>query len=172
MSTSVLFTPIRIADHTFANRIVISPMCQYSAENGCANDWHLMHLGMLSNSGAGLLIVEATAVEPEGRISPGDLGLYDDANEAALARVLAACRRYGTAKLGIQISHAGRKASAHTPWHGGGPLRPEEGAWQAVALDMGCLNDHQRGTGMRHHAEMHQVPVVGAAIIAGILTHG
>src|SRR3954451_25135855 len=133
MSTSVLFTPIRIADRTFANRIVISPMCQYSAEDGRATVWHLMHLGMLSNSGAGLLIVEATAVEPEGRISPGDLGLYDDATEAALARVLAACRRYGNAKLGIQIAHAGRKASVQPPWLGGGPLRPEEGAWQTVA---------------------------------------
>lgn len=133
MSTATLFTPIRIADAGFANRIVVSPMCQYSAEAGCATDWHLMHLGMLSNSGAGLLFVEATAVEPEGRISAGDLGLYDDATEAALARVVSACRRYGTARLAIQIGHAGRKASVSEPWRGGGPLGPEEGAWQSLA---------------------------------------
>jgi NADPH2 dehydrogenase len=133
MPTSALFTPIQMAGRTFANRIVISPMCQYSAEDGRATDWHLIHLGMLSNSGAGLLVVEATAVEAAGRISLGDLGLYDAATEAALARVVAACRRYGTAKLGIQIAHAGRQGSAREPWRGGGLLQPEEGAWQTLA---------------------------------------
>jgi 2,4-dienoyl-CoA reductase-like NADH-dependent reductase (Old Yellow Enzyme family) len=108
-------------------------MCQYSAEDGMANDWHLMHLGMLSNSGAGLVILEATAVEPDGRISPGDLGLYNDAAEAALARVIAACRRYGISKFGIQISHAGRKGSSAAPWLGGKPLAPHEGGWQTLA---------------------------------------
>ena len=131
--TSSLFTPIDLAGVSFANRIVVSPMCQYSAEDGNANDWHIMHLGMLANSGASLVILEATAVEPAGRITPGDLGLYNDENEAALSRVMAAVRRYGTAKLGIQVSHAGRKASAQRPWEGGRSLPAGQGEWQTIA---------------------------------------
>ena len=138
--TSQLFTPLSLRDLTLANRIAVSPMCQYSAKDGSATDWHMMHLGQLALSGAGLLVIEATAVSAEGRISPGDLGLYSDANEAALARVLAACRRYGNARIGIQIAHAGRKASAQPPWRGGGALAANDGAWatlapSAVALD-------------------------------------
>ena len=95
---SALFSPIKLADLTLANRIVVSPMCQYSADDGSANDWHLGHLGMLANSGAALLVVEATHVERRGRITHGCLGLYSDDNEAALARVIAHCRRIGTAK--------------------------------------------------------------------------
>jgi 2,4-dienoyl-CoA reductase-like NADH-dependent reductase (Old Yellow Enzyme family) len=132
-TTSALFTPIDIANCTFANRIVVSPMCQYSAEDGTASDWHMMHLGMLSNSGAGLVMLEATAVEPEGRISPGDLGLYSDANEAALARIITACRHHGISKFGIQISHAGRKGATSAPWLGGKPLASDEGGWQTLA---------------------------------------
>lgn len=128
--SSHLFSPITIGGLTLPNRIAVSPMCQYSAIDGCANDWHLQHLGSLSLSGAGVLIVEMTAVEPEGRITPACLGLYSDANEAALERVLSTCRRWGTANLGIQIAHAGRKASAHVPWQGGKPLSASEGAWQ------------------------------------------
>jgi 2,4-dienoyl-CoA reductase-like NADH-dependent reductase (Old Yellow Enzyme family) len=97
---------------TLANRIAVSPMCQYSAESGAANDWHLQHLGSLSLSGAGLVIVEQTAVEPTGRISHRCLGLYSDGNEAALARVVDFCRRAGSAALGIQLGHACRKGSA------------------------------------------------------------
>ena len=130
---SALFTPIRLADLELANRIVVSPMCQYSADQGRANDWHLTHLGMLANSGAALLVVEATAVEARGRITHGDLGLYDGACEAALARVVANCRRIGTARLGIQIAHAGRKASAHVPWRGGRPLARNEEPWETIA---------------------------------------
>ncbi len=130
---SVLFSPITIGGATFTNRIAVSPMCQYSALDGSANDWHLQHLTSLSLSGAGVVIVEATAVEPQGRITPGCLGLYSDANEAALERVLAACRRWGNAKLGIQLAHAGRKASAQVPWQGGQPLTAAEGAWQTCA---------------------------------------
>ncbi len=130
---SHLFTPITIGGVTLANRIAVSPMCQYSAVEGSANDWHLQHLGSLSMSGAGLLILEATAVEAAGRITPACLGLYSDANEAALRPVVALCRRWGTARLGIQLAHAGRKASAKVPWQGGGPLAAGEGAWQAVA---------------------------------------
>src|SRR5215470_15131821 len=116
---SRLFTPLTLGGVSLANRVAVSPMCQYSAADGSANDWHLQHLGALSMSGAGLTIVEMTGVEPEGRITPHCLGLYSDANEAALARVVALCRRWGTAKLGIQLAHAGRKASARVPWEGG-----------------------------------------------------
>src|SRR5215471_20042027 len=108
--TSALFSPLRLADLELANRIIVSPMCQYSAADGVASDWHMTHLGMLANSGAALLVVEATHVERRGRITHGCLGLYSDDNEAALARAVAHCRRIGTAKLGIQLAHAGRKA--------------------------------------------------------------
>lgn len=115
---SQLFSPARIGPLDLENRIVVAPMCQYSAADGCATDWHLMHLGQLAMSGAALLITEATAVLPEGRISPVDLGLYDDANEAALGRVLGAVRRYSTMPIGVQLAHAGRKASVRPPWQG------------------------------------------------------
>src|SRR5438067_4889133 len=131
--TPVLFEPLSLGDITLANRVAVSPMCQYSAEHGAANDWHLQHLGSLSLSGAGLVIGEQTAVEPEGRISHGCLGLYSDANEAALARVVGFCRRAGSAALGIQLAHAGRKSSAKLPWEGGGPLSPGAAAWTTVA---------------------------------------
>jgi 2,4-dienoyl-CoA reductase-like NADH-dependent reductase (Old Yellow Enzyme family) len=128
-----LFSPIELAGLTLDNRVVVSPMCQYSADDGCANDWHLTHLGMLANSGAGLVVVEATAVERRGRISHGCLGIYSDACEQALARVVAHCRHIGTAKLGIQIGHAGRKASAQRPWDGGQALAAEADPWPTIA---------------------------------------
>ena len=131
--TPALFEPLRLGGITLANRIAVSPMCQYSAENGAANDWHLQHLGSLSLSGAGLVIVEQTAVEPAGRISHGCLGLDSDANEAAFARVVGLCRRAGSAVLGIQLAHAGRKGSAKLPWEGGGPLAAHAGAWTTAA---------------------------------------
>jgi 2,4-dienoyl-CoA reductase-like NADH-dependent reductase (Old Yellow Enzyme family) len=129
---ATLFSPIKLAGVELANRIVISPMCQYSADDGSANDWHLGHLGMLANSGAGLVIVEATHVERRGRITHGCTGLYSDHNEAAMARVIAHCRQSGTAKLGIQIAHAGRKASAQRPWEGGGALPPGADPWETI----------------------------------------
>ena len=131
--TRCLFEPLTLGGITLANRIAVSPMCQYSAENGAANDWHLQHLGSLSLSGASLVIVEQTAVEPEGRITLGCVGLYSDANEAALARVVGFCRSAGSAALGIQLAHAGRKSSARLPWEGGGPLAADAGSWAAVA---------------------------------------
>jgi len=131
--TPVLFEPLSLGGITLANRVAVSPMCQYSAEHGAANDWHLQHLGSLSLSGAGLVIGEQTAVEPEGRISHGCLGLYSDVQEAALARVVGFCRRAGSAALGIQLAHAGRKGSARLPWEGGGPLSSEAGAWTTAA---------------------------------------
>ena len=131
--SSVLFSPIRLAGLELANRLVVSPMCQYSADDGCANDWHLMHLGMLANSGASLVVVEATHVERWGRITHGCLGLYNDDNEAALARVMAQVRRAGTAKFGIQIAHSGRKGSAQRPWEGGGALKAGQDPWPTMA---------------------------------------
>ncbi len=131
--TSALFSPIRLADLELANRIVVSPMCQYSAADGVATDWHLTHLGMLANSGAGLLVIEATHVERRGRITHGCLGLYSDECEAALRRVIAHCRRIGTAKLAIQLAHAGRKASAQRPWEGAKPLSAAEDPWPTIA---------------------------------------
>ncbi|NWG23752.1 MAG: NADH:flavin oxidoreductase/NADH oxidase [Pseudorhodoplanes sp.] len=130
---SALFSPFRLGTLDLSNRIVVSPMCQYSADDGCANDWHMVHLGMLSNSGASLVIVEATAVERSGRITHGCVGLYSDDNEAALARVIAHCRRIGSAKFGIQIGHAGRKGSSQRPWEGGLGLKTGEDPWETVA---------------------------------------
>lgn len=131
---SQLFQPLAIGQLQLDNRIVIAPMCQYSAEDGSAGDWHMIHLGHLALSGAGLLITEATAVSPEGRITANDLGLYSDANEAALARVLGAIRAYAPIPVAMQISHAGRKASSQAPWAGGLQIRPgEPGGWQTVA---------------------------------------
>ncbi|CAD6878211.1 NADH:flavin oxidoreductases, Old Yellow Enzyme family [Methylomonas albis] len=130
---SQLFSPYFIGSVTLPNRIVIAPMCQYSAVNGEANDWHLMHLGNLAMSGAGLLIIEATAVEPAGRISPADLGLWSDATEGALARVLQAIRQYSAMPIAIQLAHAGRKASTTAPWDGGGLVDAEHGGWPTVA---------------------------------------
>ncbi len=132
--TSHLFSPIPIGDLTLANRIIIAPMCQYSAHDGNASDWHMMHLGQMAVSGAGLLILEATAVVPEGRITPGDLGLYCDENESALERVLTAIRSYSAIPIAVQLAHAGRKASCKVPWEGGEqiPASAPEG-WRCVA---------------------------------------
>jgi 2,4-dienoyl-CoA reductase-like NADH-dependent reductase (Old Yellow Enzyme family) len=123
---SRLFEPLAIGPLRLENRIVIAPMCQYSAEGGSAGDWHLIHLGHLALSGAGLMILEATAVSPEGRISPWDLGLYSDDNEAALARVLAAVRAHSPMPIAVQLAHAGRKGSSRAPWDGGAQIRPGE----------------------------------------------
>lgn len=132
---SHLFAPLSLGPLQLANRIVVAPMCQYSADGaGSATDWHLMHLGQLAISGAGLLITEATAVSDAGRISPDDLGLYSDANEAALARVLATVRRHAPIPIAVQLSHAGRKASSQAPWEGGEQIRPDQpGGWHAEA---------------------------------------
>jgi len=127
---SPLFSPFRMRGLELPNRIVVSPMCQYSAEEGSATDWHMMHLGTLSQSGAGLLIFEASGVEPEGRITHACLGLYSDANERALKRVVDACRRYGQSKLGMQLAHAGRKASSKVPWAAKVMNEPVANGWQ------------------------------------------
>jgi 2,4-dienoyl-CoA reductase-like NADH-dependent reductase (Old Yellow Enzyme family) len=128
-----LFRPFQVGALHLRNRIVIAPMCQYSAEEGCATDWHVIHLGHLALSGAALLTIEATAVTPEGRISSRDLGLYSDANEEALARTLASVRRWSDIPIAIQLAHAGRKASVQVPWEGGKQIPPHEGGWPTLA---------------------------------------
>ncbi|MDK2633958.1 NADH:flavin oxidoreductase/NADH oxidase [Pantoea stewartii subsp. indologenes] len=130
---STLFSTFSLGELTLDNRIVIAPMCQYSAEEGCATAWHRIHLGQLAFSGAGLLIIEATAVEDIGRITYGDLGLWNDETEAALAAVLADIHRYSDMPIGIQLGHAGRKASCDVPWEGGEHISPQNGGWQTVA---------------------------------------
>ena len=131
---SALFTPLEVGGLSLSNRIVIAPMCQYSAEDGCMTDWHVIHLGQLALSGAALLTIEATAVTPEGRISYGDTGLWSDANEEAMGRVLASVRRWSDMPIAIQLGHAGRKASTRKPWEGGGQIAPgQPNGWQTVA---------------------------------------
>ena len=131
---SALFTPLEVGGLKLSNRIVIAPMCQYSAEDGCMTDWHVIHLGQLALSGAALLTIEATAVTPEGRISYGDTGLWSDANEEAMGRVLASVRRWSDMPIAIQLGHAGRKASTRKPWEGGGQIAPgRPNGWQTVA---------------------------------------
>jgi 2,4-dienoyl-CoA reductase-like NADH-dependent reductase (Old Yellow Enzyme family) len=128
-----LFTPFTMRGLTLPNRLVVSPMCQYSANEGHTTDWHMVHLGQMAMSGAGLLLIEATAVEPIGRITPGCVGLWDDATEAALSRTLAAIRPLSTMPIGIQIGHAGRKGASARPWEGGAQVPLDAGGWIAVA---------------------------------------
>lgn len=131
---SHLFTPGRMRGLDLANRIVIAPMCQYSAHDGVVGDWHLMHLGGLAKSGAGLLIAEATGVTPEGRITYGCPGLYTDEQQHAWARIVDFCKDYGNVPVGIQLGHAGRKGSTETPWNGGKPVAPDApNGWRNVA---------------------------------------
>ena len=129
---SKLLSPLKIKDITFRNRVAISPMCMYSAVDGFANDWHLVHLGSRAVGGAALIIQEATAVSPEGRISPGDLGIYNDAHIEMLGRVNRFIHEH-KAVAGIQLAHAGRKAGCAKPWEGGKQLKKHEGGWLTVA---------------------------------------
>ncbi len=129
---SKLFSPLQIKNITLRNRIVTSPMCQYSAIDGFANDWHLVHLGTRASGGVGMVIAEATAVSPEGRITPGDLGLWSDEHIDGLKRIVHFIHSQGTVAA-IQIAHAGRKASCEVPWKGGRQLDEQNGGWQTVA---------------------------------------
>jgi 2,4-dienoyl-CoA reductase-like NADH-dependent reductase (Old Yellow Enzyme family) len=126
-----LFDPLQIRGVTFRNRIAVSPMCQYSSQDGFANDWHLVHLGSRAIGGASLVVAEATAVEARGRISPSDLGLWQDAHLEPLARIARFLEEHG-AVAGIQLAHAGRKAATARPWEGGKPLTDEAGGWDIV----------------------------------------
>jgi len=133
--SSLLFSPLEIGGMQVPNRIAVAPMCQYSADDGCLNDWHLQHWMMLAMSGAGTVTFEAAGVERRGRITHGCVGLYSDANEAAIGRCLAAARRVAQpdTKFGIQLAHAGRKASTKLQWLGGGPVDDDDDPWPTVA---------------------------------------
>ncbi|MEO1328711.1 MAG: NADH:flavin oxidoreductase/NADH oxidase [Pseudomonadota bacterium] len=131
MPETRLFDPIRLRDLEIPNRIVVAPMCQYTARDGLPGDWHLVHLGQFAIGGPGLVLIEATGVEPEGRITPGCTGLWSDAQEAAFRPIVEFYRDYGAAKIGIQLAHAGRKASCEVPWKGAAPLKDAR-AWRTV----------------------------------------
>jgi NADPH2 dehydrogenase len=130
---SYLFSPIRLGAITLPNRVMVSPMCQYSAEDGVVSAWHTVHLGQFALSGAALVVVEATGVEAEGRITPGCTGLYSDQQEEALAQLVDTIHRTSKVKVGIQLAHAGRKASSRLPWEGGQGIAIADGGWRTVA---------------------------------------
>jgi 2,4-dienoyl-CoA reductase-like NADH-dependent reductase (Old Yellow Enzyme family) len=130
---SALFSPITLRGLDLANRIMVAPMCQYSAVDGEANDWHFTHINSLALSGAAMFCIEATAVEAVGRITPGCLGLWNDATEAALKPILASVRKHSKAAVAMQLAHAGRKGSSHTPWDGGQQIPGSQGGWQTEA---------------------------------------
>ena len=127
---STLFSPIELRGLKLANRIMVAPMCQYSAENGEANDWHFTHINTLALSGAAMFCIEATHVEAIGRITPGCLGLWNDATEAALKPILASVRKHSKTAVAMQLAHAGRKGSSHKPWEGGQLIPLSAGGWQ------------------------------------------
>jgi 2,4-dienoyl-CoA reductase-like NADH-dependent reductase (Old Yellow Enzyme family) len=130
---SALFSPIKLRGLALPNRIMVAPMCQYSADNGEANDWHFTHINTLALSGAAMFCIEATHVEAIGRITPGCLGLWNDATEAALKPILASVRKHSKTPVAMQLAHAGRKGSSHVPWDGGQQIPLTEGGWQTVA---------------------------------------
>ena len=173
---SHLFSATRIGQLTLDNRIVIAPMCQYSADEGKATSWHRIHLGQLAFSGAGLLILEATAVEPAGRISPGDLGLWDDETENALRAVVEDIRAWSPIPLGIQLGHAGRKASCAAPWQGGHQLALNQGGWQTVAAPADSEHPGRTQWIAPPHIDPGQRPRVNqrhhiGEILAAVLAH-
>ena len=142
---TALFTPFRVGTLELTNRIVIAPMCQYSAVDGCMTDWHVIHLGHLALSGAALLTIEATAVLPEARITYADVGLWNDATEAAIGRTLESIRRWSDMPIAIQLAHAGRKASTEVPWKGGVQIPPDHpNGWQTVGPSAIPFEDSQR----------------------------
>ena len=128
---ALLFEPLKLRDVTLRNRIIVSPMCEYSSRDGFANDWHLVHLGSRAVGGAGAILTEAAAVTPDGRISAADLGIYKDAHVEMLSRIFRFIEEHG-AVPGMQLAHAGRKASTAEPWTGGGPVAPEDGGWTPI----------------------------------------
>lgn len=138
-----LFEPLKIKEVEFKNRIVVSPMCEYSSDDGFANDWHMVHLGTRAVGGAGLIITEAAAVSPEGRISPADLGIWKDGHIDPLKKIVSFIHRQGSV-AGIQLAHAGRKASVDVPWRGNKVLSDEEGGWDTVAPSAVPFKDGDR----------------------------
>ena len=130
---TTLFSPFQLRGLTLPNRIMVAPMCQYSAQDGAATSWHFIHMGTMALSGAGMFCIEATHVEPGGRITPSCLGLWDDTTEAALQPIIAAIRKNSKIAVAMQLAHAGRKASSHVPWKGGQQIPLSEGGWIACA---------------------------------------
>jgi 2,4-dienoyl-CoA reductase-like NADH-dependent reductase (Old Yellow Enzyme family) len=157
-----LFEPLTLRGVTLPNRIGVSPMCQYSAFDGLANHWHMVHLGSRAVGGAGLVIVEATAVEARGRITPGDLGLWRDEQVEPLAEITQFIREQGSVP-GIQLAHAGRKASTAAPWQGGHPLPESEGGWRVVAPSPVRFND---GYQIPHALTLEEIDGIRAAFMA------
>lgn len=166
-----LFEALSLRQLTLPNRIAVSPMCQYSAHEGLANDWHLVHLGGYAVGGAGLVISEATAVVPEGRISPQDLGIWSDEQIAPLARITRFIRSQG-AVPGIQLAHAGRKASCHRPWSGSGVVSPQDGGWVPVAPSAIAFADHYPQPVALDAAGVAAIPQVFAAAARRALQAG
>ena len=153
---SKLLSSLSIKDITFRNRIAVSPMCMYTATEGFANDFHLVHLGSRALGGAGLIIQEATAVSPEGRITPGDLGLWDDHHVEKLKSIVKFIEEYG-AVPGIQLAHAGRKASCAKPWHGGKQIPLNDGGWQTVAPSAIAFDESERSPGALDASGINQI---------------
>jgi len=154
---STLFTPINIGKLTLRNRIAIAPMCQYSAHNGEATDWHQIHLGNLSLSGAGILFIEASAVEAIGRISPVDLGIWSDTTEEALGSVLKKIRNYSAMPIAIQLAHAGRKASTSVPWEGGHQIPVAQGGWITCAPSAIPHNENEEAPLVLDHTGLERI---------------
>lgn len=151
-----LLSPLAIRGVTLRNRIVMSPMCQYSSTDGLANDWHLVHLGSRAVGGCGLVMVEATAVTPEGRISPGDMGIWDEQHIEPLARIARFVASQGAVPA-IQLAHAGRKSSVDVPWRGGARLTPAQGGWQPVAPSPVPFNEADPAPTPLDEAGIHEV---------------
>lgn len=158
-----LFTPMTLRGVTLRNRIAVSPMCQYSSTDGLANDWHLVHLGSRAVGGAGLVFTEAAAISPEGRISPQDLGIWNDEQVEPLARIVRFISEHG-AVAGIQLAHAGRKASTSRPWEGGEPLAPEQGGWSPVLAP--SAEPFAAGYPVPHALEVAEIAEVTATFVA------
>ncbi len=166
-----LFTPLRIRGVELRNRIAVSPMCQYSSEDGLANDWHLVHLGARAAGGAALVITEAAAVTPEGRISPQDLGIWSDEHVPGLRRITDFVAAQG-AVPGIQLAHAGRKASTVRPWEGPGVVAPADGGWQPVGASPIPYDRHSPAPTELSGAEIESLPGVFAAATRRALRAG
>lgn len=158
MASTTLFSPLKVGPLELKNRIVIAPMCQYSAENGQMTDWHLIHLGQLALSGAAVLTIEATAVTPEGRITYGDVGLYSDDCEKAMQRVLNGIRKWSAMPIAIQLAHAGRKASSEVPWKGGHQIAPDApNGWKTVAPSAVAFREAYDAPAALDHAGLKRI---------------